>query len=188
VSLANIDRAAAEISGSLLPIVREKLRAPPAVIQPDPLVVPDKPPVAPARKPALLVSVATPAIEPIRGRLVDAIGPWIVAHGREPVPVDAIALDKKLAAQSVARANAERGILFQVLEFKVTTTDDVPLARARVRVRIADASSVVFDRVVVTDTIVGERKMSHDAIAARVAVEVLAILRPHVRRAFVGWP
>jgi len=47
---------------------------------------------------------------------------------------------------------------------------------------------VVFDRVVVTDTIVGERRMPPAELAIRVAEEVLAILRPHVRRAVSPWP
>jgi hypothetical protein len=64
----------------------------------------------------------------------------------------------------------------------------IPVATARVRVRIADAERVVFERVVVTDTVVGERGMAPAALAARVAAEVLAILRPHARRAVAAWP
>jgi hypothetical protein len=61
------------------------------------------------------------------------------------------------------------------------------MARARVRVWIADASAVVFDRVVVTDTVVGDKGLAPPELAARVAREVLAILRPHLRRQVPSW-
>jgi hypothetical protein len=61
------------------------------------------------------------------------------------------------------------------------------MARIRVRVQVTNASAVVFDRVVATDTVVGERNLSVAEMAARVCREVLAILRPHVRRSVPSW-
>jgi hypothetical protein len=45
----------------------------------------------------------------------------------------------------------------------------------------------VFDRVVVTDTVVGDKGVAQPELAARVAREVLAILRPHMRRRVPSW-
>jgi hypothetical protein len=56
-----------------------------------------------------------------------------------------------------------------------------------VRVQISDARKVVFDRVVATDTVLGERGMAPPELAARVAREVLAIVRPHLRRSVPAW-
>ena len=53
-------------------------------------------------------------------------------------------------------------------------------AAGRVQVRIKDTK---FDRIVRTDTIVGDKSFTPDQLAARTAREVLAILRPHLRRA-----
>ena len=49
------------------------------------------------------------------------------------------------------------------------------------------ARGVMFDRVVVTDTVVGERKITEAELAARVAREVLAIVAPHLHRAVPAW-
>jgi hypothetical protein len=76
--------------------------------------------------------------------------------------------------------------LFEVLGYDVEL-GPVPLARARVRVRIASAGTIQFDRVIVTDTIVGDRGMTSQALGGRVASELLAILRPHIRRAVPAW-
>jgi energy-converting hydrogenase Eha subunit H len=61
------------------------------------------------------------------------------------------------------------------------------MARARIRVQLTDARSVVFDRIVVTDTVVGENGIAPAELAARVAREVLVILRPHLRRSVPLW-
>ncbi len=61
------------------------------------------------------------------------------------------------------------------------------MARARVRVRVADTSEVLFDRVVITDTVLGDKGSGPQELAARVAREVLAILRPHMRRRVRSW-
>jgi hypothetical protein len=143
----------------------------------------------------MLVGVAAPAgaagVDPLRAALADAVLRWARAARREPRAVDPRALEGKRGPKAVASANAERAITFEIVGYAVDalrSARDVPLARARVRVRISDASAVVFDRVVATDTIVGDRQMPPAELAARVAEEVLAILRPHVRRAVPAWP
>jgi hypothetical protein len=61
------------------------------------------------------------------------------------------------------------------------------MARARVRVQILGPRAVVFDRVVVTDTVLGDPGRGPLEVAARVAREVLAILGPHLRRSVPSW-
>jgi hypothetical protein len=56
-----------------------------------------------------------------------------------------------------------------------------------VRLRIADATQVVFERVIRTDTIVGDRDITEAALAGRVAREVLAIANAQLRREVPGW-
>jgi hypothetical protein len=140
----------------------------------------------------MLVGIArTSWAEPLRGALADAALRWVRGARREPRVVEARALAGKLAPKAAAAAGAERALELEVLGYWVRSSKaarDVPFARARVRVRISDTSAAVFDRVVVTDTVVGERGMTAADLAARVADEVLAILRPHVRRAVAPWP
>jgi hypothetical protein len=54
-------------------------------------------------------------------------------------------------------------------------------------VQITDANAVLFDRVIATDTVVGDKGLPVAELAGRVAREVLAILRPHVRRTVASW-
>lgn len=206
-NLLAIEATSVKLSKRLSPVVRTRLAALRTVtVVPD--KVPDKiRPPAVATEPVLLVGIAVPAgasgmIVPFRAALTDRIGGWVKASKRMPSPVDASVLGTKLAAQAVASARAERGISFEILDYDVQLTgalDDrllalarpgaqnIPLARARVRVRIADARKVVFDRVIATDTVVGDRQITGDALAERVAREVLTILRPHMRRLEPTW-
>lgn len=186
--LAQIDKAAADLSARVVPVVRERLAALPADRGTEPVRAPPGPPRgAPQR--TLLVGIASlTAAEPLRAALADAALRWTAVARREPRQVDVRELGARVAPRAVAAANAERAIAFEILGYSIKTRREVPLARARVRVRISDASAVVFERVVATDTIVGERKMAPDVLAARVAQEVLDILRPHMRRAVSPWP
>jgi hypothetical protein len=190
--LAQIDRAAADLSARVLPVVRERLAAltasRPGVPRPD---HPSLPPGGAAAR-LLLVGIAPAAgAEPLRGALAGAVERWVRRARRDPRVVEARTLAAKLAPRAVASTNAERAVAFEILGYSVKPAPgarDVPLARARVRVQISDASAVIFDRVVATDTIVGDRRMPPEELAARVAEEVLAILRPHVQRAAWPWP
>jgi hypothetical protein len=67
------------------------------------------------------------------------------------------------------------------------TKDTIPYARARVRARISFNDEVVFDRVVVTDSVLGDKGIAPEALVTRTAREVLDILRPHMRRAVPRW-
>jgi len=165
-SLTAIDRAAAELSARVLPSVKERLAAldKPA---PHPEEGHRPPPPAPP-PPHALVGTVGPG--KLHDALAAALGEWVPRHGFVAADKDG---DATLALTLVGY-QIERG--------------DVPFARARVRARIEDrAHKKLFDRVVVTDTVVGDKKMADDALAARVAREVLHILEPHMRRAVASW-
>jgi len=193
-SLETIDKAAAAISGRMLPLVRDRIAALHRTVAPNPPEV-RQPPVA-TIEPMMLVGItaarsATIEVEPLRVALVDQVTAWTRASHRVPEPVDSKALIPKLAAKTVAARRAERAMAFEVIGFTIdyVTIEHVrvPLVHARVRVRIADATAVVFDHVIVTDTIVGERNNVPDVLAARTASAVLEILRPHMRRLEPTW-
>ncbi len=186
--LATIDQAAAALSARVVPVVTERfaaLRKPP-VPEDRVVVVP-----APQAVPRLLVAVmvgssASADVEPLRLAFIDTVTPWTRATHRVGVPIDAAKLERKVAPTTVAANQAEHGVVFEILGYTVTP-GKVPLARARVRIQISDASAVMFDRVVATDTIVGDRDMPPAALAARVTREILAILAPHLRKLEATW-
>jgi len=195
--LASIDKAAAALSAKLLPAVHKQLdklveTKPPPRTE----TLPTRPPpgvVQPALTPVLIAIAASPdaaiEVEPLRAVLADAVAAWARSHRREPRTVDASTLVRRLAPQTVLHAGAERGFAFEVLGYDIRQfKHKVPIARARVRVRICDGQAVLFDRVVVTDSIVGSPSTPPAELAARTAREVLAILLPHVRRAVPEWP
>ena len=193
-SLETLDKTTREISDELLPALREKLaaiaKANEPVIKP---VAPVRPPVPveqprPALRPILVGVMAKSADDDkLRAALVEIAPGWVARASRAASTIEAGMLDAKTATKTVAGSNADRAIAFEVLGYSLWG-DTVPMGRARVRVRIADAGQILFERVVVTDTIVGDKGMSTDAFALRVAADVLSILRPHVRKAVPGWP
>ena len=199
-SLETLDKTTSELAQKVLPVVRDKLAAlatkPVEPVKPVPPPVRVDPPRAVISKP-LLVGVApgqhaTESVEPLRVALVDAAPSWVLTNRRTPVTSDSAALDAKSAPKTVANSNADRAIAFEVLEYRrwseqlVGTNGKVPMAKARVRVRIADAASVLFDRVVWTNTVIGDVGMSDEMQARRVAREVLTIVQPHARKV-IGW-
>ena len=181
VSAATVTKATEDLSSKVLPAVKTQLAALHSAPTTTPLPDHTHPATAPAATPtpvlaevmgggplATALTAELPAwshrsIDPLPNVLVDMVVPTMPAtHGRDL----AIALD--------------------ILGFRVES-GEVPFARARVRVRVVDKSKVVFDRVIVTDTVVGDRKQAADALAARTAREVLSILEPHLKRKVPGW-
>jgi len=189
--LPNIDKAAAELSSKLLPIVKtqfELLHKPAgtpvtAVKLPDPHVAVIAP--EPAR-PMLFAVSGTGTNDVLRGALATAFTPQAEAHHRAVQPTDFAQLTTKLAPGTLHKANADLAIALDVRDYTVTAAK-VPFARAKVRVRIADGTGLLFDRVVVTDSVVGDKSIAPDVLASRTAREVLDILRPHLRRAVPSW-
>lgn len=185
-SLAKIDGAAAELSAQLLPIVRDLLAALPPEFEDHGRVVEVHPAPAPDRP--VLVAIAGAASDPgpLRGALQAAVADWTRAHHRVPRNTD----PAKLTAATLTAAGADLAIGFSILEWSVEQPSDPrqpAMARARVRVQITGPRAVVFDRVVATDTVLGDPGRGQPELAARVAGEVLAILRPHMRRSVPSW-
>ncbi len=191
--LDDIDKAAATLSVSIVPSVRTqlaKLATSPAVTKPP--VEARTPDVKVEQAPSVAVAIsmvgrASAAVQLLRAGLDVEVTAWTRAHGREVKLVDGHALEKNSQApKNVAEADADLGIALHVLGFAITP-GKIPMARARVRVRFIDREQVRFDRVVVTDTIVGDRSITPEAFASRAAREVLAIVQPNLRRAVATW-
>ena len=153
-TLANIDTAAAEVSAKVLPAVRERLAALHApllqVTRPhDPLtrsIVDDRLPMSVA------ITATGPAGEPLRAALTEAVGTSAAAHHRRIVTAPA----PQVASLTGATPAPGLAIAFEIMRLSLEP-GAVPLGRARVRVRISQDGALRFDRVVITDTVVGDR-------------------------------
>lgn len=192
-SLSTLDKAASEVSAKLLPALSEKLvllkpAEPPPVVKVEPPVV--VAPQVPSVRPTLVSVIATKDGEPMRTAMRDELDAQLARAHRSAEDVDATKLTKKLAAGSVTTAKRDLGIELDVRAYSVGTYDGektVPYARALVHVRIADGASVLFDRLIVTDSVLGDAGMSPADLARRVAHEVFAILEPNLRRKVPTW-
>jgi hypothetical protein len=189
-SLEQLPKITKELSDKVLPVLRDKLDALDKPRPVDPVTPVKPPPPAPAALPELLVGIGAraPSAEALRAALAEVTPGWAAQHHRAPSMITADMLDAKTAAQTVAGSKADRAIALEVLSYSMHREKTVPLATARVRVRIADAGRVQFDRVVITNTVVGDAGMPDERMASRVAREVLSILQPHVKKAIPGWP
>jgi hypothetical protein len=185
--LAKIDGAAADLAARVLPLVRDRLAALHPAEDHGKVHAGEPPRAATPDRPMLVATTTVRAPDQaLRAALDAALAPWAAAHHRAVQPVDAARLDGKLGPIAVTAAHGDLAVGFWILAYD-PEPGPVPLARARVRVRISDARAVLFDRVVVTDTVVGDKGLAADALAARVARELLAILRPHLARTVPAW-
>jgi hypothetical protein len=186
--LAKIDSAAAELSAQLLPAVRELLAALPRESDDHGRIVEARLVPAPDR-PVLVAVTGDPHGTdpgPLRGALQTAVTNFTRAHHRAPRDTD----PARLTASAVTAAGAELAIGLSILDWSLEQPDDrarPAMARARVRVQIVGPRTMVFDRVVATDTVIGDPGRGPPELAARVAREVLAILEPHLRRSVPSW-
>ncbi|HEY1553991.1 MAG TPA: hypothetical protein VGF94_04105 [Kofleriaceae bacterium] len=167
-TLATIDRAASELAARVLPSVKARL-APPADTDsrhpPDPRRIS---PPAPVVAHVLATSVDGDPASPLRQGFATAFAAWTAHHAHWQVAGGGPASDGSIAISVLAYA---------------VTPGAVPTARARVRVKIGHD----FDRIVVTDTVVGDRGIADDKLAARTARAVLDIVEPHMRHALAAW-
>ncbi len=208
-SLTGIDRAEEELSAKVLPSVRGRLAT---LIEADNAAHAGKPPdpkpavVKPAAPAALAVMLASfhadanagASGEALRAALALAFVPWASHRHHDVHVVDQYVLAGKIA-QAVVAQRAELAMTLDVLAIELVQADlaPIPTARARVRVRISDPEGIVFDRVIHTDTIVGEKGVGENgvgekgvdqpALIARVAREILSIADPQVRRRIPSW-
>ncbi len=196
-SLTAIDQAEEQLSGKVLPAVKDRLAS---LIAADRARVPELPkpakpapsaPSAPSSPSSpsstLLVSVSSAggAGAALGAALSTALVPW-ATHRHHRVVVSA---DKAMSATTVAAQKADLAITLEVLSIAIGEAEaaPIPTARARVHVRILDPQGVVFDRVIKTDTIVGDKGLDQPALVARTAREILSIADPQVRRRVPSW-
>jgi hypothetical protein len=194
--LAKIDSAAGELSSRILPIVKTRLAALRRPPEDHGRVTEGRPAPAPAPDRPVLVAVsdarggASPG--PLRGALDTAVIGWAASHHRKVQTVE----PSKLGIKAIAAGGAELALGLWVVDWSVERMPAAPgapvaqplaMARAKVRVQLTGAAGVLFDRVVVTDTVLGEPGLGDAELAVRVAREVLAILRPHMRRSVPSW-
>lgn len=173
--LVAIDKAAADLSAKLVPAVQtqlQKLQRPVVEAQPEPKPDVTPPPQPEAQLPELKVSVSmlkpNPALQLLSSAFPHELDVWGTHHGRH--------VDMTGTSQ----------IQFELLTFAITR-GKIPLAKARVRMRVYEAGKIKFDRVIHTDTIVGDRDISEQAFAERAAREVLLIANPNLRRTLPDW-
>jgi hypothetical protein len=173
-SLTQIDRAAADLAARVLPSVRTQLAA---IDRAGPRTARGEAPRG-APPPSSASAMAPP---PPRGVTV-TVGPGALHDALQSA--FAVAADRHHFP-----IGTEAGVPAIVLETFAYTVEAGPvaLARARVHVRVSRATETLFDRVVITDTVVGDRGLADDQLAARTARAVLDILEPHLRRAIEGW-
>jgi hypothetical protein len=193
LSQTAIDHAAEELSAKVLPSVTtnlaalvEKDRKEAALREVKPRVT-TPPPVTVKSLQVLtsVTSVTSASGDALSKSLAAQLVPWAARRHHEAVVSSALG---KNASKSVSIRKADFAIELNVLEVTIDHNDDqIPLATARVRVRITDPQSTVFDRVVVTNTIVGEKNLAADKLTERIAREVLMITEPHVRRRIPTW-
>jgi hypothetical protein len=192
-SMTTMDRAAEELSAKVLPSVKTNLAALIAKdqeqLQPKHVDEPKRvePPAARATVLAAIYSGpdATAQTQALRTALEAGLAPW-AAHRHHATRV----LDIHQLGDGPKKVVAERADLaveLEVLSIDLEFTTPVPMATARVRFRIIDPQAVVFDRVIVTDTIVGEKGLDAEKLTERVAREVLSIADPHLKRRIPTW-
>jgi hypothetical protein len=203
-SLDDIDHAASAVAAELVTAIRAGLAAqdeqaakaaaalsrpvPPPTEHVDP-VNPIKPPLRDTR-PLAVVVVSAPALATIDAASVD-IAPLFAPAALElarrlghrasvetaPAP-PAVALDPAVAA----RHGAELVVGFELLTFTAGTQADIPVARARARVTVLDASGrQIYRRIVRTDTLVGSRGDRVDTLVRFAAAQVTDVAAPRIR-------
>ena len=193
-TLETLDRAAAELSTRVVPAVHtqlEALRPKPAADHVAPAHAPttanathDAAPAA-VTAPYLLATAGTPAPE-FQTALGAAIETWSRRAGREPTRISIDTLTPGFAAATVVQHHVDAALAFDIVAFSIDR-GTIPIGHATVRVRIADSTGIAFDRVVVTDSVVGNRGMDDAAMTARIAEAVVEIVAPHVRRKVPAW-
>jgi hypothetical protein len=190
-SMTAMDRAAEELSAKVLPSVKTHLAA---LIEKDQQLLQPKhdepkhvePPASRATVLAAIFTspAATPEAQQLRAALETELAPWAAHRHHAPRVLDIHQLGN--GPKTVVSERADVAVELDVLALDITT-DAVPLARARVHVTIVDPQAVVFDRVITTDTVVGDKNGDRAKLTARVAREVLEIADPHLKRRIPTW-
>ncbi len=206
-SIENIDHAAATVAAELVVAIRAGLaaqdaqaaRAAAALTRTSPRPVDAVRPPSPGgdvvsprpdTRPLAIVVVSAPALAGVEAAPVD-IPPLFAPAALElarrlghraavesaPAP-PAVAVDPELAASH----GAALVVGFELLAFVAGTQRDIPVARARARVTVFDATgTLVYRRVVRTDTLVGSRGDRVDTLIRFAAAQVTDVVAPRIR-------
>ncbi|MFN0250545.1 MAG: hypothetical protein ACKV2T_26935 [Kofleriaceae bacterium] len=189
--IANVDKATAEVSTRLIAVLQERLAAlrTPTTTENGTGTVHQVTEVPmPELRPMLaVVSMTDIESDPLRAALTHQLDAQLRRVYRSPKLVDPGRMSRELATQTVKESGLDLGMILEITSYVVEIEDMVPIARARVRIRVTDAVGIVFDRVVVTDSIVGEKMLVLPHLAERVAREVFDIARPHLKRTVSAW-
>jgi hypothetical protein len=182
VSAATVTKATEDLAAKVLPAVKTQLAALHTVATQAPPTEHEHPTTQPPPAPVPVLAEVLG-----KGHLAAALTAELPTWAHRPIdPLPNVLIDWVVPTMPATHGR-DLAIAFDILGYTVES-GEVPLAHARVRVRVVDKSKVVFDRVIRTDTVVGDRKQPADALAARTAREVLAILEPHLKRGVPGWP
>jgi hypothetical protein len=191
--LTSIESAALQLSLLVVPAVQRTLTEftkPAGESNPHPAQAPSSSTDAkPAPPPVMLVAVTGTTIETalLRDALTAEITVWSERHHHAASPTDISHLSREVATKAVAGASAAFAVSFEIAGYTTERQGEIPLARARVRVRVADRERVLFDRIVITDSIVGDKNLPPPVLATRAARSVLDIVEPHLSRAVPAW-
>lgn len=186
-SLATLDRAASAVAAKLLPRLQEELAQRKPKPSPDPTVVSPSPPPAVPEKgeapplPPALVAISDASSE--KGDF-DAFASGVLAASarltRARWQSTRIALHEVSPAAvlgAVAAAPGSIGVGISVRSMEVSSGAAF-MGKVRARVILATAGKVVFDRVVVTDSVIGKRKGDRAQLVELLARELVDIVRP----------
>ena len=170
-SISTLDSAASQLSSQVLPAVQHRL----AQLTEQPT------------KPVEAVHVIAPTPAPLPIAIVALVPSASALHDPLASALDGFAKRGHHALQlgaadtkAVAAANAEIGITLDIVSYYAENlvVGNQPSAYARVRMRVANGTKLVFDRVIATDTVLGAR----DKLAELVAREILWIAEPKLRK------
>ena len=175
--LTAIDEAAQRLAAELSPALQRQLAnisVKPAHETPTPVAIVDAPPRRLLAHVAIQMTAAT----------ADAPAPMIDAafYGALQRPLAALGYD---ATHEVITSPASGlDISVDVVELSLELAESptsISTARALAHVRVARDGTLVFDRTVATDTIVGRLGAKPQALVAAVAAQVAEIVRPQLR-------
>jgi hypothetical protein len=195
-SLEKLDQAASEAAAALLPQLRAQLeeragKAGKSSVPPPedkgvtpPLIV--APPPAQLPRPVALVVISagsiSPALRPLMiERLMQAGGSGLSPEVWDIRQVTLPELSEASMMGVAATLPSELSLAFDVRELKLEERG-VFVGALRARLVVAKQNKVVFDRTVTTDTVVGARKGTREAMLDLLAREVVTILRPRYAR------
>ncbi len=186
-SLAELDRATRTLGAELTAVMERERTARAAALAPpvapppidrDPMRKPDAPPPPPKppidRRPIARITVIGRELRDHSGAALD-----VAALGTPAV----VALAARLGYRTAPPGSGDPAITITVelLSLAAGFERDVPVGRARARVKVEDATGVLWSRVVRTDTVVGSRGDRVDTLVRLVAAQVTDVVEPRIR-------